>query len=512
MSDQPRPMVLAILDGWGHNDAPDHNAIHTARTPNWDRLWADSARTLINTSGIAVGLPAGQMGNSEVGHLNLGAGRVIPQDYTRISADIESGQFTANPALCQAIEAARAAGGRVHILGLLSPGGVHSHEAHLFAMVRLAAEKAVPVSVHAFLDGRDMPPRSAMPSLEKMQELLDELGCGDIASIVGRYFAMDRDKRWDRVQAAYQLLTGDDAVFEAEDAISALVNAYARGENDEFVKTTRITGANPIQDGDAVVFMNYRADRARELTRALIEKDFDGFMRNRMPALSAFVSLTEYQKDFDALIAFPSEQPHNTLGEFIASLHLKQLRVAETEKYAHVTFFFNGGEESPFDGEDRHLVPSPKVATYDMMPEMSAREVTHALIKAIETNQYDVIICNYANADMVGHTGKFKAAVKAIEVLDECLGKLEKAVVNAGGAMLITSDHGNVEQMYDSDTDQAHTAHTTNLVPLLLVGRYAEFDEGGALSDVAPTLLDLMQITPPAEMTGRSLLKRIADA
>ncbi len=507
MSDRPRPMVLAILDGWGHNDAPDHNAIHTAQTPNWDRFWANNARTLIATSGIAVGLPSGQMGNSEVGHLNLGAGRVIRQDYTRITAAIESTEFDDNDALNRVMIAAQAAAGRVHILGLLSPGGVHSHEDHLFTMVKLAAAKGVKVSVHAFLDGRDTPPRSAAASLKKMQELLGELQCGHISSVVGRYYAMDRDRRWERVQAAYRLLTGQGAEFEADDALMALADAYTRGENDEFVKPTHIKETCTVKDGDAIVFMNFRADRARELTRAFIEKDFDGFERSVLLSLSGFATLTEYQRNFDTLVAFSPEQPRNTLGEYIASLNLKQLRVAETEKYAHVTFFFNGGEETPFAGEKRCLIPSPKVATYDLQPEMSAREVTNVLIEAIEAEKYDLIICNYANADMVGHTGIFSAAVRAVETLDECLGRLEQSITNAGGALLITADHGNVEQMYDNKTAQAHTAHTTNFVPLVLVGKQAVFEDGGTLSDVAPTLLELMQITPPVEMTGRSLLK-----
>lgn len=515
MSKRPRPMVLAILDGWGYTEAQDHNAIHAARTPNWDRLWEECPRTWVDTSGIAVGLPSGQMGNSEVGHLNLGAGRVIYQDVTRISKAIEDGEFQQNPALIGAIDAAKAAGGRLHVIGLLSPGGVHALDEHIFAMVRLAASHGVPVRVHALLDGRDMPPRSAQESLRKMQEICAELNANGadcrIISMIGRYFGMDRDKRWDRVARAWRLMSMAEAEFRAEDALAGLEAAYARGEDDEFVQATLLGEPDHVRDGDAIVFMNFRADRARELTQAFIQDDFDGFERPVRPRLSRYVCLTQYHKDFDTAVAFPPERPENVLGEYIASLGLRQLRIAETEKYAHVTFFFNGGEEQPFPGEDRELIPSPKVATYDLKPEMSAPEVTDRLVAAIAADRYDLIVVNYANADMVGHSGKFDAAVKAVEALDVCLGRLAEAVRKAGGEMLITADHGNVEQMYDDATGQPHTAHTTNLVPLVYLGRRAELTPGGALSDIAPTLLHLMGLEIPPQMTGKPLV-RLIDA
>jgi 2,3-bisphosphoglycerate-independent phosphoglycerate mutase len=513
MTQRPRPIVLTILDGWGADDSPEHNAIAAANTPNWERMWQQYPHSLIDTSGIAVGLPGGQMGNSEVGHLNLGAGRVIYQDSTRISKAIEDGDFFDNAELVAAVDAAQDVNGVVHLIGLLSPGGVHSSDEHLFAMVRLAAQRGAEVRVHAILDGRDMPPRSAEPSLQKMQALLDELGCGRIASVIGRYYAMDRDNRWERVEMAYRLVVEGIAEHVAPDAISALREAYSRNENDEFVAATCIGRNEAMRDGDSVVFMNFRADRARELTRAIELDDFSEFERSKRPQLSRFTCLTEYQADFGLPVAFPPVRPDNVLGEYIAAQGLKQLRIAETEKYAHVTFFFNGGEETPFDGEDRELIPSPHVATYDLQPEMSAPELTEKLVAAIHSGKYDLIICNYANADMVGHTGVFDAAVKAVETLDDCLGKLETALQNVGGEMLVTADHGNVEQMYDDGTGQAHTAHTTNLVPLLYVGRrQARLLEGGALADVAPTLLELMGLDIPAEMTGRVLVELSDEA
>lgn len=508
MNQRPKPVLLTILDGWGSSDTDSHNAITAANTPNWDRMWQRYPHSHIDTSGIAVGLPSGQMGNSEVGHLNLGAGRVIYQDTTRISKAIEDGEFAGNAELLATIAAAKEAGGRLHIAGLLSPGGVHSLDEHLFAMVRLAAQHGVQVRVHAILDGRDMPPRSAEPTLAKMQALLDELDAGQFASIVGRYFAMDRDNRWDRVEKAYRVMVEAQAEHTAPDALTALHEAYSRDENDEFVAATVIAGADGMRDGDAMMFMNFRADRAREITRAIALPDFTEFDRPRHPTLSRFTCLTEYQKDFGLPVAFPPVRPDNVLGQYVASLGLKQLRIAETEKYAHVTFFFNGGEETPFDGEDRELIPSPRVATYDLQPEMSAPEVTDKLEAAIRSGKYDLIICNYANADMVGHTGVFDAAVKAIETLDDSLGRLEKALKDVGGEMLVTADHGNAEQMYDDGTGQAHTAHTTNLVPLLYVGeRKLSLRDGGALADVAPSLLTLMGLDIPVEMTGTSLVE-----
>lgn len=507
MTQRARPVVLAILDGWGYSESTEHNAIHAAATPNWDRLWKSNAHSWIDTSGIAVGLPSGQMGNSEVGHLNLGAGRVIYQDVTRISKAIEDGDFFENTELLAAIDAAKQDDGALHVIGLLSPGGVHALDEHLFAMVQMATDRGATVYVHALLDGRDMPPRSARESLEKMDALCRKSGKAQIVSIVGRYFAMDRDQRWDRVKQAYDLLTHSEAPYRAGNALTALEAAYARGENDEFVKPTLVGDHVSIRDGDSVVFMNFRADRARELTQALTQENFDGFERQVRPNISRFVCLTQYHADFGLPVAFGPTRPENVLGKYLADLGMKQLRIAETEKYAHVTFFFNGGEETPYPGEDRVLVPSPRVATYDLQPEMSAPEVTDKLVAAIESGKYDFVVVNYANADMVGHSGKFDAAVKAVEALDECIGRVAAAVNSVDGEMLVTADHGNVEQMYDDATGQAHTAHTTNLVPLLYIGRKAKLVEGGALSDIAPTVLALMGLNVPKEMTGRTLVE-----
>lgn len=513
MNDKVRPAVLLIFDGWGMSDNTDHNAIRSARKPVWEGLWERYPHTTIRTSGSAVGLPGGQMGNSEVGHLNLGAGRVVYQEFTRISRSIRTGSFFSNRTLTDAVDQAADNDRAVHILGLLSPGGVHSHEDHIHAMVKLAVERGVRrVYLHAFLDGRDMPPKSAEPSLRAAAALFVELGVGRVASIVGRYHAMDRDHRWERVKRAYDLVTDGVAVYESDNAVDALHRAYDRDETDEFVSATRIGPPARMEDGDVVINMNYRSDRARQITRAFIEHDFDGFERERVPRLAAFISLTEYNKDFDIPVAYPPERLDDTFGEYIANLGLRQLRIAETEKYAHVTFFFNGGIEAPNEGEDRVLVPSPQVATYDLQPEMSAYEVTERLVEAICSTKYDAIICNFANGDMVGHTGNYEAAVKAIEVLDECLGRVVEAVDEAGGEILITADHGNAEQMADPQAGQAHTAHTLNPVPLIYVGTAApELMENGALCDIAPTLLQIMDLPQPAAMTGRSLLKP-ADA
>jgi len=513
MTEKVRPAVLIILDGWGYSETVEHNAIHAADTPVWDRLWHDCPHTRIKTSGSAVGLPSGQMGNSEVGHLNLGAGRVVYQEITRVSRSIRTGSFFKNATLVGAVETAIAAGTAVHVLGLLSPGGVHSHEEHIHAMVRLAAERGCSkVYVHAFLDGRDMPPKSALASLEAMQRVLEELGVGRIASIIGRYYAMDRDHRWERIERCYDLITQGIAEYQAADPISALYLAYERGETDEFVKATVIAGADEapacIHDGDVVINMNFRSDRARQITRPFIEPDFDGFPRKVVRNIASLTSLTEYNKEFHIPVAFPPERLENGFGPYISGLGLRQLRLAETEKYAHVTFFFNGGIEPPYEGEDRILVPSPKVATYDLQPEMSAAEVTDHLVAAIDSGKYDAIIVNYANGDMVGHSGRFDAAVKAIEAVDLCLGRVVEALQRTNGAMLITADHGNAEQMLDTETGQPQTAHTTNPVPLIYVGkRPAELDDNGALCDIAPTLLRIMGLTQPAEMTGHSLIR-----
>lgn len=512
MNEQKKPLVLLVLDGYGHSDSADFNAIQAAKTPVMDKLRKNCPRTLIATSGLAVGLPKGQMGNSEVGHMTLGSGRVIYQNFTRINKAIADGDFFANPIYSRAIDRAVTSKHRIHILGLLSQGGVHSHENHINAMVEMAAQRgAEEVYVHAFLDGRDTPPRSAEPSLQRTAARLAELGVGRIASICGRFYAMDRDNRWDRVQAAYDLLTLGKAEHRAADPVKGLHAAYQRGENDEFVLPTLIgDDIQPpatIQDGDAVLFMNFRPDRAREMTRALVDRDFSGFQRIASPALGTFVMTTEYAADIEADCAFPPEDLHNTLGEYLSSQGRTQLRIAETEKYAHVTFFFNGGQETLFQGEDRILIPSPKVATYDLQPEMSAYELTDELVKAITSRQYDVIICNYANCDQVGHSGVFEAAVKAVEAVDACLDRVLKALQQAGGEGLITADHGNVEQMFDKESGQVHTQHTTLPVPLIYVGqRPLTLLENGSLADVAPTLLDLLDLSPPPEMTGRSLV------
>jgi 2,3-bisphosphoglycerate-independent phosphoglycerate mutase len=505
--------ALIILDGWGYREETEHNAIAAARTPTWDRLWQQAPKTLISGSGEDVGLPNGQMGNSEVGHISLGTGRIIYQSISRIDQAISDGEFEKNPAYCDALDNAINSGHAVHILGLLSPGGVHSHEQHIHAMIDMAVERgAEKVYVHAFLDGRDTPPRSAMPSLAAVEEKLIASGKGRLASIVGRYYAMDRDNRWDRVESAYRLLTEGLANYSAPSATNALELAYARDENDEFVAPTTVCAAGQapvcIEDGDTVIFMNFRADRARELTRAFVEDDFDAFTRQQHPELGAFVMTTEYAADIDTPCAFPPEQPANGLGEYLSSLDKTQLRIAETEKYAHVTFFFSGGREETFPGEDRILVPSPQVATYDLKPEMSAPEVTDKLVAAIRSGKYDAIICNFANGDMVGHTGKFDAAVEAVEALDSCLERIINTLLECDGQALITADHGNVEQMVDLESGQEHTAHTCELVPLVYVGATARqfSDAPGRLCDVAPTLLQMMELSVPPEMTGRCLL------
>ncbi len=502
------PVLLLILDGFGYSEDLAHNAIAQASKPNWDRLWNSYPHTLINASEMFVGLPDGQMGNSEVGHLNIGAGRVIYQDLTRVDVAIQDGSFNTNPAIIHAIAGTRAEGKALHIMGLLSSGGVHSHENHIHALLELAARFSVEkIFLHAFLDGRDTPPRSAAQFLQRLQDKCAALGVGRIASIVGRYYAMDRDNRWERVQAAYDLLTQGKADFRATTALEGLQQAYARDESDEFVKATVIGEPVVMQDGDAVVFMNFRADRAREITRALTDAAFDGFARARCPKLSSYVTLSSYGEGFDHLpIAFEPSSIHNGFGEYISSLGLRQLRISETEKYAHITYFFNGGREQPYPGEDRILVPSPKVATYDLKPEMSAFEVTDKLEEAIRSKKYHAIICNYANCDMVGHTGKLEAAVKAIEALDGCVARVVAAMLECGGEVLVTADHGNAEQMLDPATQQAHTAHTLNLAPFLYIGRKAQMMEGGALRDIAPTLLAMMGLAQPPEMTGKSLI------
>ncbi len=506
------PVLLLILDGFGYREDTDSNAIAAARKPNWDALWHDYPHTLIEASEKHVGLPSHQMGNSEVGHLNIGAGRIVYQDLSRVDVAIEDGSLFSNPALLEAVNVAKQNDSALHVMGLLSAGGVHSHEDHIYAMLDMAAQNGLKkVYLHAFLDGRDTPPRSAASSLATLQNKCAALGVGKIASVVGRFYVMDRDNRWERVQPAYELLTQGTAAYVANDAIAALEAAYARGESDEFVLPTAIhaDGVSPVsmQNGDAVIFMNFRADRAREITRALTDAAFDGFKRSYIPQFGRFVTLSNYGSEFTLPCAFSSVAIYNDLGEYVSGLGMKQLRIAETEKYAHVTYFFSGGKEQPYPGEDRILVPSPKVTTYDLQPEMSAFIVTDKLEEAILSRQYPLIVCNYANGDMVGHSGDMNAAIKAIETLDVCIARVVKAMQSIGGEVILTADHGNAEQMMDNTTHQAHTAHTLNPVPFVYVGRKAKLIDNGSLRDIAPSLLCVMGLPQPAEMTGHSLIQ-----
>lgn len=507
-----RSLVLIILDGFGYRTETEANAIAKAHTPCWDRLWNNHPHTLLQGSGPSVGLPPGQMGNSEVGHLTMGAGRIIYQDLTRIDLAIKDGTFFTNPILIQALTEAREAKKAAHVLGLLSPGGVHSHQKHLHALLKLATQLNVStLYIHAFLDGRDTPPESALPFLLELEESSQQLGIGKIVSIVGRYYAMDRDKRFLRIQKAYELLVSGKEAYQVGDVKTAVLNAYKRGESDEFISPTAIhpPGENPIsiENGDTVIFMNFRADRAREITEAFIDPDFKGFIRNPWPRLHAFVSLTEYDPRFHLPVAFPPQSLTQILPEYLSQKGYRQLRIAETEKYAHITFFFNGGIETPYPFEERILIPSPSVATYDLVPEMSAHAITEQLIKAIKASNYDFIVCNFANPDMVGHTGNFAATVKAIETIDQCLQSIVKAAQETLGEVLITADHGNAELMFDPDTNQPHTAHTQNLVPFIYVGRKAHIThEEGNLADIAPTILHLFGLKVPKEMTGHSLI------
>lgn len=506
--------ALIILDGYGIEPS-ESSAIKVANTPVWDSLLANNPYTKIKTSGMAVGLPDGQMGNSEVGHMNIGAGRIIYQNLTRIFKEIETGSFFANPALVKAMDLAIKADKAIHILGLLSDGGVHSHQEHILALLEMAVNRgAKKLYLHAVLDGRDTPPRSASPSIKLAEEKLAVLGTGSIATIVGRYFCMDRDNRWERVETAYKAIAKGDATYQALSAEAALAAAYERGENDEFVTATVITdekGAplTRVADGDAIICANFRPDRVREITRTFTEQaEFDGFERGTIPKLSEYVMMTQYASTIKAACAYPPESISNSLGEYLSGLGKKQLRIAETEKYAHVTFFFNGGQEEVYSGEDRILIPSPSVATYDLKPEMSAPEVTEKLVEAIKANKYDLIVCNYANGDMVGHTGDFNAAVKACEVVDDSLRQVLAALAEVDGEALITADHGNVELMVDPNTGQPHTAHTTWPVALIYDGpRRKDIKiETGSLCDLAPTLLCLMELPCPSEMTGHSLV------
>jgi 2,3-bisphosphoglycerate-independent phosphoglycerate mutase len=511
MTASATPTLLLILDGWGHRDASANNAIRQANTPVWDSLLANHPHTLIHTSGLKVGLPEGQMGNSEVGHMNMGAGRIVYQSLTKIDKDIADGEFFNNPALCKAAEDVAASESALHIIGLLSAGGIHSHEDQIEAMVELAHQRGCQkIYLHALLDGRDTPPRSAAPSIAKMEKKFSSLGVGKIASIAGRFYGMDRDKRWDRVEKSYNAICHGTAEYSADTAADALEAAYSRDENDEFILPACITDDGEtvsIKDNDAIVFMNFRADRSRELTRVFTDKIFTEFERGGLLALSHFVMLTEYSEDIEAECAYPPEKLSNVLGEYLANQNKSQLRIAETEKYAHVTFFFSGGREKEYEGESRILIPSPKVETYDLMPEMSAYEVTEKLVSAIRNREYDAIICNFANGDMVGHTGVWDAALKAAEVIDDCLGKITEAIQEVEGNCLITADHGNLEQMLDENSGQPLTSHTNGPVPLVYVGnRQVTLRNDGSLCDVAPSVLALMGLAQPEEMTGQSLI------
>ena len=502
--------VLCILDGWGYSETEECNAILAANTPIWDELWKKQARTLISTHGSHVGLPDGQMGNSEVGHINIGAGRVVYQDVSRIDLSIDEGSFFNNSALTQPVDHAIANNKQIHIMGLLSDGGVHSKLLHIKAMVKLAIDRGANViNVHVFLDGRDTAPKSANKYLTDLDKFCRETGKAKITSMIGRYFALDRDNRWDRIEKAYDLIIKGEAEYNSLTVTQALEASYERDESDEFVSATVIGEPVSTNDGDVMFFMNFRSDRARELTESIVLDNFSGFERESAPKIHSFTTLTEYKKGYPVSVAFPTSKVKNSFGEYISSLGCSQLRIAETEKYAHVTFFFNGGEEEPFEREHRIMVKSPNVATYDLQPEMSAVEVADKLVTAINDNKYDAIICNFANSDMVGHTGNLAAAIKAIETLDAQLGKLIPAIQATGSNILITADHGNSEQMCDYKTGGKFTSHTTNLVPLIYVGTAdCELSSGGCLADLAPTLLDLMNIEIPSEMTGISLLKR----
>ncbi|MCF7987213.1 MAG: 2,3-bisphosphoglycerate-independent phosphoglycerate mutase [Methylovulum sp.] len=515
MSNRPKPVVLLILDGFGYSTNPQNNAIAMANTPCWDKLQQDYPMTYLKCSGHDVGLPDDQMGNSEVGHIHIGSGRYVPQDFTKVNDAVEDRSFFNNEVLCRAVDLAKANDKALHILGLLSAGGVHSHEAQLIAMVELAASRGLKkIYLHGFLDGRDVPPKSASSSIALLDAKFAELGVGRIVSITGRFYAMDRDKRWDRVKQGYDLITKGAAEFKVKSALEGLEAAYQRGETDEFVLPTVILDADgqsvELDPQDSVVFMNFRADRAREISQAITSPSFNEFERNRAPHTGYFCTLTEYHQDFDYDVAFASVDLTNGLGEVLSLNGLKQLRLAETEKYAHVTFFLSGGIDTPFPGEERILVPSPQVKTYDLQPEMSLPEVTDHLVEAITGGQYDVIICNFANCDMLGHTGMIPAAIAAVEVIDKALQRTLDALLKVGGKMLLTADHGNIEQMVDLVSAQPHTAHTTNLVPLVYVGGDCPLIADGTLSDIAPTLLALLDIAQPAEMTGQSLLHKSA--
>lgn len=513
---KPKPVVLCILDGWGHAAPGPNNAIFQAGTPTYDRWWQTCPRSFLKTSGAAVGLPDGQMGNSEVGHMNIGGGRVVEQDLPRIDAAIKDGSFDKLPALLSTIEILKENGGALHIMGLMSPGGVHSHQDHIAALARLFSAAGIPVKIHTFLDGRDVPPKSALEFLEKFENPFANDPNVQVATVSGRYFAMDRDQRWERVEKAFQAIA-EGKGNAAERASGCIKGAYASGETDEFITPTVIGKYSGMQDGDALLMANFRADRAREILTALVDPGFNGFKRPRTINFSARLGMVEYSEDLNQHMEalFAPVEVKDSLGEVVSNAGLNQLRIAETEKYAHVTFFFNGGSEAKFEGEERILIPSPKVATYDLKPEMSAFELTERLEKEILEKDFDLIVVNFANPDMVGHTGKIEAAIKAVEVIDTCLGKLEVALNEVEGVMVVTADHGNIEQMFDPDSDGPHTAHTTFEVPVLFVDPTASQKikglNKGKLADLAPSVLDLLDLPKPAFMTGNSLFIRTGE-
>jgi 2,3-bisphosphoglycerate-independent phosphoglycerate mutase len=514
LSQRPRPVVLCILDGWGCRTECEDNAICEAKTPAWHRFLATSPHARLQASETFVGLPKGQMGNSEVGHMNIGAGRVVLQDLPRIDQAITDGSLARTPRLADFIAALKKSGGAAHLMGLMSPGGVHSHQSHIVALAQHLSKAGLSVRVHAFLDGRDTPPNSARSYVSDFVAQTRDLGPIEIATIMGRYFAMDRDKRWDRVEKAYHcLVDGEGRSAESPDA--AIAQAYAAGESDEFVQPTRIGSYRGMRDGDGVLMANFRADRVRQILSALLDPGFTGFPRPRTVKFAAALGMTEYSVELKRFLTalFPPEDLKDTFGEVVSKAGLTQLRIAETEKYAHVTFFLNGGREHEFAGESRILVPSPKVATYDQKPDMSAYEVTDRLIDAIDAGRFDVIVVNYANTDMVGHTGDLAAAIKAVEVVDRCLGRLGDAVTRAGGTLLITADHGNAEMMRDPETGERHTAHTLNPVPLILVNPPSGVTglSEGRLADIAPTLLTLLGLPKPASMTGKVLVQGASE-
>jgi len=501
-----KPLAIIIMDGFGISPIVEGNAVARADKPNLERFWKNYPTTTLAASGLAVGLPRGQMGNSEVGHLNMGGGRIVYQDYTRISLAVLQGTMAENEVLLQAMEKAK--GARLHLIGLLSDGGVHSHNTHLYALLQMAAKMGLEkVYVHAVLDGRDVPPRSALGYLQELEEKFQQIGTGKVATVSGRYYTMDRDKRWERVEKAYRCLTNGEGL-RAATAREAVENGYLKGENDEFLLPTLVDEKGRVRDGDSIIFFNFRPDRAREITRAFVDKDFQGFALKPMRVF--YTCMTQYDATLNVPVAFPAQNLDDTLGEIIGRAGLRQLRIAETEKYAHVTYFFNGGKEEPNPGEDRALIPSPKVATYDLLPEMSAFLVRDEVMAQIDSVKYDLIVLNFANPDMVGHTGIFEAAVKAVEVVDGCVGAVVDEILRKGGAVLLTADHGNAEKMIDLTSGQPHTAHTTNPVPFTLIindGQKYSLREDGILADIAPTVLELLHISQPKAISGKSLIR-----